>query len=82
MPQTKTDQILKKLGYIEKKINYIEVSSIKLWLAALGFGFLISSLTVIFQSPKIFPLFSFVMGAILVLWARFLPFLPRRKSKS
>jgi predicted Co/Zn/Cd cation transporter (cation efflux family) len=72
MPQNKTEEILKKLTSIEKKIDYNGLSSIKLVLFSIGFGFLISSITVIFQSPKIFSLFSFIMGVILIIWAFFL----------
>lgn len=80
MPQTKTDKILKKLDDIEEKIDYHGLSSIKLVLFSIGFGFLISSITVLFQSPKIISLFLFlfIMGLILICWGFFLP---RPKSK-
>lgn len=79
MPQTQSDEILKRLERMEGKIGRNGLSSMQLVLFSIGFGFLVSSVTAIFQSPKIFSLFTFILGTILVIWAVFLPW-KRRKS--
>jgi uncharacterized membrane protein YjjP (DUF1212 family) len=81
MPRTKKDEALIRLKRIEGKIDDLGFLSLKQWLAALGFGFVIGSFAMVSQNFEFFLTFL-IIGVLLLLLARFLHrFLPRRKGK-
>jgi uncharacterized membrane protein YjjP (DUF1212 family) len=78
MPRTKKDETLTRLRRIEDKVDNLTHSSIKQWLAALGFGIMIASVAMMFQNVGV-SIMMFVVGGIMAALARFLP---RQRGKS